>query len=506
MNNSGYEEMRMKGARKVARNTIFLAIDAYVLDIINAVVAVLVARYLGARNLGGYSTANTFVYFGTVIANFGMRAVIVRDVASDPTQAQRYFSNATLVMGSMAAISSIGIFILSIFLPYPRIVQLAMLLAAMSLPFASVRRVAGGMIRAYQRMEIAAGLGILFTLLHAGGTLVILKVGGGILELMMLNLGLTVLRCSSFFFVVHRILVPFRFSFDRVLSLTVLKNAFPIALIHSFTMLIKRIDITMLSVMIGMEAVGFYNIPLRFLSFAGLPNQAFSGALLPHLAVRKSKSIRALQVSYERAQRLSLMVSFPVAILTFFMAEEIVGVVFGQEYLNGGSALGLKVLIWSLFVGMATGPVGGVLINTKEKLMKFIPYAAAVLALNVLLNLWWIPVWGFIGACASTVLCSIVQVVIKIWLVYRVFEGGPKVLAFAKRPALAGVVMAGVIYVTQGSNWMVAGVLGSLSYLVMLVVTGELGPRERAVGFRLIRDVAGSAGGLILRRRPMERK
>ena len=79
-----------------------------------------------------------------------------------------------------------------------QLVMAAMLLAAMTLPFVSVRRVAGGMIRAFQRMELAAGLGILFALINAAATILILRAGFGILELMLLGVVMSALRASTF--------------------------------------------------------------------------------------------------------------------------------------------------------------------------------------------------------------------------------------------------------------------------------------------------------------------
>ncbi len=356
------------------------------------------------------------------------------------------------------------------------------------------------MIRAFQRMEVAAVLGVMFTLIHVVGTIFILRTGHGMLELMVLTLALTIFRSSMFLGVVHRFFVRLRFNFDRELFVLIFKHAFPIALIRAFGMLIQRVDMIMLRPLAGPEAVGHYNISLRVMGFAHQPSQAFTQALLPHLSERKAKSIRAMQTSYERAQRLAIIASFPVAILPFFFAEEIVRILFGMDYLQGGSALGLKMLIWSLFVGMATGPVGGALINTEEKLMRFVPIAMAVALFNILLNLWWIPVWGFIGACASTLICSVVQVAIKVGLIYGSFEGGPRVLEFARKPAVAGAAMAAVIYLVHPYHWILAAVLGSLTYPIVLIALGEIGPRERAIGGRLLRTLAGAAVRSVFRR------
>jgi O-antigen/teichoic acid export membrane protein len=267
-------------------------------------------------------------------------------------------------------------------------------------------------------------------------------------------------------------------------------------LLGSLAMLSKRIDNILLSVMSGVTAVGLYNAAVKITSFLWIPMQSLAQALLPYMSARLRISVDALQTTYEKTVRLCIIVAFPVVTLIFCFSKQIIGVLFGKEYLAGGTPIALMILIWAFFWDMISGPVNVVVINSERSLRQFIPYAVGVTALSVAMNLVLIPRYGLLGASVAALVSAIVVNTIKILVVHRVFQEKPRLHLMAVRPALGAVAMWITIYVLRGAAVPLAAAAAMVIYVLALWVSREFTPDDRrlvALGLKKARAKVGLA-------------
>ena len=72
---------------------------------------------------------------------------------------------------------------------------------------------------------------------------------------------------------------------------------------------------------------------------------------------------------------------------------------------------------------------------------RFVPFAAANTALNVVLNFFLIPAHGAVGAVIATLVCEVSGLVIQFCFAWKILAGRPPLAALLIRPAGAGVLL-----------------------------------------------------------------
>jgi O-antigen/teichoic acid export membrane protein len=105
---------------------------------------------------------------------------------------------------------------------------------------------------------------------------------------------------------------------------------------------------------------------------------------------------------------------------------------------------------------------------------------AAAAALNLVLNLTMIPVWGTPGAAAATLLTEAVRTALVLWYSRRAGLPFTSVRRFW-RSALAGAGLTAVVLTTTAASWWSAVALGILAYGAALTLLGGLRLRRGAL-------------------------
>src|SRR5439155_3114044 len=198
-------------------------------------------------------------------------------------------------------------------------------------------------------------------------------------------------------------------------------------------------------------------------------------ALYPLLSRQASGRPDDLARVFSLGLKVLLLVALPISVGTTLLAEPIVSLLAGPAYLPA-SAQALQVLIWFLPFSFVNGLTQYVLIALNRQRWITIAFFAAAL-INVSLNLWLIPRYGFLGAAAVTVVSEWVLFV-PFWYVIRQSLPPIPLLGLAWRPAVAALLMGFVAYrVRDFSPWL-AVPLGGLVYVGALFALGAVTREE----------------------------
>lgn len=135
-----------------------------------------------------------------------------------------------------------------------------------------------------------------------------------------------------------------------------------------------------------------------------MPLAFLGAALAPAVAdLVARKDLKTLQSHLRETSRLGLYLGIPVAIVLGLGAELILGVV-GESYTAGSIAL--YVLLVAQLINVIIGPVGLVLLMSGEH-REVGRIFALTAALNIVLNLAFIPFFGIVGVAVATA-CAII--------------------------------------------------------------------------------------------------
>jgi O-antigen/teichoic acid export membrane protein len=441
--------------------------------IANGILTIVLARYLGANGLGVYTTIFTFVFFGTLVSSAGLPQIIVRNVAKDNLLAGTYFANGLFIMVIFAFMSWALITGVVFLMNYPFQVKWLILLGCSSIVTGAIADTSSSIFRALEKMEIPSLVFSVMTVLSNTVGVLMLWKGLGLFPVVSLIVVTSALNAVLLFFFVRRYLKSFIKNIDFKICLSILKQSFPVALIRTSNILTQRVDILMLSGIQGLTSVGFYAAPVKVINFVSVPLQSLVGALLPHMSTQFASSMDKLEKTYEKMLKVFILFSLPVMVIVLFFSADIILLLFGKEYTQGGSATALKILVVAFFFIMASGPAGAAIFSSEERLLRLAPFILAITALNIGLNILWIPKYSFLGASFSTLICAIVSSTVEVILVSRLFQKRYTLIAQSWKPVLAAIFMSVPLYFLRDSSWVLAGVTGFIAYIFALYILGE---------------------------------
>lgn len=434
---------------------------------------VYLARTLGASLYGVIVLATAVLLYLTFITDCGVDALGVRDVADAPDALPGTLAEilgARLLVGIALAVvtAAVGLLVL----PQPDGAILA-IYAFSLLPFAL------GTKWAHLGLEQSgyASMGRMLTEVVA--TVLILTAVRGPDDLARVPLA-QLLGEGAGAFLMLRLLPPgmarLRVALRPEAIRRLLSRSWPLVLHALLGLAIFNSDFIFLRGFRDSTAVGLYAAAYTLISFFLNLGAAYTMTLLP-VVTRLRGDAGASKALYDGAMAQVLMGAIPVAVGGFLVAGPVVTLVFGEGYL--GSAGPLAILIWTIPVALVRNVSQATLIayGRQDQLLHTVAWAAAV---NVALNLAFIPRWGMLGAAVATLITELVRSTLAVRYVagHGVPMAGPR--RFIKVVA-AGAVMAAAVWWSGDRPVLVTVAIGAVSYAAALAAVGGIRFRRNAM-------------------------
>jgi len=476
----------MSTVQRIARNTTLLLSSSVAGFVLGFFFTVYVARYLGAQGLGVLSFAVAFTAIFSVLTDFGLQALMIREVARDKTLARKYLSNIA-VLKIFLTIITFGLIALTInLLHYPAQTVRVVYLIGLSVVFGAFSTMFYGLFRAHERMEFEAIGGVLGGAVMLGSAFWAINhnysvTGFALIYLIVSVIGLGYsLAISAWKFTLPGIEVDLGFWKEA------LKQAWPFALGAIFVVLYFSIDSVMLSSMKGNEAVGWYNAAYRLILCLSFIPSAYFSTVFPLMSRLHVTSKDFLRFTYERSFKYMLILGVPIGVGTTILASKIVLLIFGLGYVN--SIIALQILVWSMVFIFVNGVFGQLFYSVNKQLAATcIIIGSAVF--NVVLNVILIPRYGLTGASISTVVTVSIGFLIDYIWSSRIGYGIPvkNTLGIIMRVSIASAVMGLPVYYFQNFYVLALVPLAALLYFIVLYIIGGIDKEDKL----LIKQIVG---------------
>ena len=188
-------------------------------------------------------------------------------------------------------------------------------------------------------------------------------------------------------------------NFDKTLAYKVLKDGLPLAFSSLLVMLYLRIDQVMLTDMKGDEANGIYSTGDKMIEIAYFIPVALADSFFPGIVYSKKHEGDKYEKNILGFYSIMTYTAIAIGIITFIIAKPMMHLFYGDPYEGSGAVLQIFGLsVYAFFLSVATGRY-----LLTENLKKVI-FTRSLLGLliNVVLNLLWIPKYGFIGAAYAS--------------------------------------------------------------------------------------------------------
>src|SRR5690606_38788102 len=113
----------------------------------------------------------------------------------------------------------------------------------------------------------------------------------------------------------------------------------PLMLNHLLATIFWRIDLWILRPLAGAASVGIYSVGLKYLDGLNIVPSVFTLAVFPLMSRYARQASDSLLRAYVLSLRLLVIVSLPLALTISALAEPLVWLVGGAEYLNIASSV-----------------------------------------------------------------------------------------------------------------------------------------------------------------------
>ncbi|EKD66941.1 MAG: polysaccharide biosynthesis protein, partial [uncultured bacterium] len=460
------------------KNTLFMTMASIFQKVIAFAYFTLIARNIGATGTGTYFFALSFTTVFVVFVDLGLTNVFIRESAKAKEKLGEYLSTILSIKIWLGILSYLAAVIVINLMGYDMETRHLVYLSAVTMLLDSLHLTLYGSLRAlgelkYESMSIVGSqlltliLGTFF--LYAG------------FPLIYLIFAFTVSSVGNVFFAIFILKTKHHLSlkphFQSAIAKRIAIIAIPFALAAVFARVYSYIDSILLSKMIGNEAVGFYSIPYKITyAFQFIP-LALIASLYPKFSEYFAHDKKKLSQVFEQGMKYLLLISMPIAFGIAVLSKDIVLFLYTDEYLP--SVLPLQILIISLIFSYLSFPIGAFL-NACDKQKIQTAIVGAVMALNIVLNLLLIPLYGVSGAAISALVGNVLLTVLGYLIVPQITHVSHGFIAKTFVQILfAALGMALAVYLVNTQvNFFYAILVGAVTYPILLFVTRSVNMKE----------------------------
>ncbi len=463
----------MSTVKRVTKNSLMKTISTVITKLLSLVFVITIARHLGNELFGKYSFVFALLSFFAVFTEFGMDALVIREVAKDKGKSNAFLINSMLFKGILSLISWAMLIVLIFVLRKEPKVSMGIMIAGLCLLPDSWTSSMKAVFSAHERMELNTFIEVLLRSI---------VVGLG-LSVVFLHYSLMALFCGSFIASVVTFLfalVIYKRNIGRIeiapnreLFGYFIRTSYVFALTGVFVSLYCRSAPVMLSIFKGYSAVGWYSAASNLTDSLLFIPAAIAAAVYPVLSRCHTVSPEKFHKVYEKTFKVLLLLALPLAVAVNILAERVIIFIYKSGFSN--SIVVLRILIWQTAIVFLNALMSAALYSAnKQKIVAFI--TGLLVVVNIILNYFFISKYSYVGASAVAVITEIIAFILCFHFVSRYIYRVKPLLVFFKS-LLATFVMAGFIYSFRSYNLLLvvpmAIVVYALSIFALKVFSEE---------------------------------
>ncbi len=470
-------------AARVARNSLAPIILNLFNRGIDFAFAAVMLRILGPADAGLYQYAVVVFVWFDIFTNFGLNTFLTREVARDRDRAGHYFLN-TSVMRLILVI--VGVLPLAGFIAArqafvsPALDSTAVLALGLLYIGLLPNSLSTGMTAlfyAFEQAEYPSAVATLATISKAVFGLLALVLGYGIVGLAAVSIFTNFITFSVLVYGGRRYLHGLKWRLDRALMWLMARESWPLMINHFLAQIFFQIDIVLIEGIHGARMVGQYGVAYKWVLAINIIPAFFTMALLPVMSRQAHEDREAFKRNFGLGIKLLVALALPVAVFFTLAAHPLTLLLGGAEFLPDG-AIALQLMIWSIPIGWMNSLTQYALIALDLQRRITTAFIIAV-AFNVIVNLIFIPQYGYRAAALTTIASELILLLPFAWLL-RGAIGRLKWFDYIWRPFTAAVVMLVLTVLLQPVQPMLALVGGIGVYVVVLLFLRPFGEEEWA--------------------------
>lgn len=384
-----------------AKNAFWVSVGEIGSRLFRALIIIYAARVLGAEGYGVFAYVIGLAGFFTIFADIGISQILTRDVSKDPENEESYFATSFGVKSILlVAASAVIVFIA----PYFTEIEAANKLlpyAALLVVFDNLRNFFNAYFRGKEKMQFEAlltvstniGITVLgFIILTLESTPEALTAIYAVSASIGALIGAYILRDK-----IYKVFKDFKWNLIK----PTLQSAWPIALMGVLGAFMLNIDLVMLGYFESSSSVGLYSASQKIIGLLYTLPTILAASLFPLISRFAGQEERKrLKKVIERGITTIMLFAIPIAIGGVILSKDILGFLYGGEYLP--ATLTFQILALTPLLVYPGIIISNYILAHDEqfRLAKFIGASAIG---NIILNLILIPLYGIEGSAMATI-------------------------------------------------------------------------------------------------------
>lgn len=394
-------QFRSQNFQRYFFNTTWIVAEKVIRTVVVVMVVAYVARYLGPDGFGLLSFAMSFVGLFSIFATLGVDQILVRNLAQ-PHRSREKLMGSALTLRLFGGLLALAFVFSALHVTSSdKTTKTLVLIIALGNIFQAFN-----VIDYYFQSQVLSRFTslaqICTTFIGSAARLSLIALKASIFWFAWITVLESITLAIFLLFMYRRLkLDAFAWSFDKYISIELLRDAWPLMLAGAAVAVYMRIDQVMIKEMLDSEAVGNYAAAVRFSEAWYFIPVAVCGSLFPAIITAKSKSKEEYHDKLQKLYSLIVLLAFMIALPTTLLADPIVFFLFGSQFHQ--TAAVIKIHVWTgvfYFLGVASSKW-----FLAENLQRYSFYRNLAGAItNIFLNLILIPTFGITGAALATLI------------------------------------------------------------------------------------------------------
>ena len=457
--------------RKVGGNALSILTSDVMNRATSFVIYAMVARHLGAQEFGQLALAFSLFYMFQIFSIAGLKVLIIRQVARDPSQTRLYFLNSCAILTVSTLLSLAVLFVFLRLMHYAPSTNLVILLLSLGLFPAAISAVCEGIFQAWERMSYIAWVNVPVNLSKMLLAFLLLSRNHGLY-------GVLGVLLIAFFVValVETLIVLRRFpaqpaALSLQFSLRTVRSAVTFLGIDGTLAIEASIISLLLSKLATLAQVGLFSAACQVMVPLSVVYQSLTQSIFPLMCQRVEPGLQNLKRIAVQALELLLMLAVPAVAGIFFLGQWVLAVFYkNPAFLQAAPVL--RIIAWSLLLQVFSQVLGQVLLATHRERIT-LRIAVVCTLVNLLAGWPLIKFFGLRGAALTLILNKLAGSIQHYIPVSRLLSGIPLGKIIWK-PVVAAACMATYLGLATTHASILAGISATLLYGLVLLVLGVL--------------------------------
>lgn len=473
--------------KSIAKNATVLMGSQIIMWLLTLALTIILPRYLGAAGVGKLHFASSLWMMIAVITAFGTDTLLTKEIARRPERTPELFGSAIVLRFALFVVGY-GVTLLALHLfDYPLDTIYVVCLVGIASLIRQFGAVSQAAFQGLEKMEFFSAGDITSNALYTGMGITLLLNGWNIYAIALLMIVVAVVNLAIQLFFLSRLYkLHLHFAWQRIYQL--LQNGWPYLLSSFFLVAYMQVDIIIISALVDERAIGWYGAADRlFGTFLFIP-AVYITAAFPALSRMFVDDRAALHRLIAKSFDTLFLLSVPIGLGITIIANPLVILIFGEEFVNSGPILAVLGVV--LILTYQNILIGRFLISMDRQNAWTIVMAVATVAtvpLDILLIPWCEATYGngALGGALAFVVTELGMMIAGL----RLLPPGALTVAngwTAVRVMVAGFVMMIVVWQFEHLFIVIPIVIGAAVYGIAVLLLRVV-PRE---DFALLQTLA----------------